>query len=51
MATKNKRNLAYERKFRTYLFNRDVESHKKVVKHISGKEYAKFRISKKRRKR
>lgn len=29
------RNLAYEKKFRAYLFSRDFETHKKIAKHIN----------------
>jgi|TARA_Y100000310_G_scaffold2073_1_gene2588 hypothetical protein len=32
---KKSRNLAYEKKFRAYLFSRDYETHKKIAKHIN----------------
>jgi len=50
---KKKRNLAYERKFRAYLFSRDYESHKKIAKNINvvPSTAATRKAFKKRRKR
>ena len=33
--TKNKRNLEYEKKFKTYLFKFDFETHKAICKNIN----------------